>query len=231
MQNITSLIAQGKIDIALAELQKRASGTPTYDEVMLQTGRFNKLERNNRLGILSLDDFNRGINKVATAIINLERKVSVKAVSGIPQTSSGVSDIVDQLKLIKKKTRFGFSMDFKSNLGQLLDRFLIYEMEKRGNDLYDADETKIELLQQQYETFVEEYEREYRTKDKVKRAVIKEKLNELEIALTLENVKCLTSMLVAYNTKYAYLSEAIEHISESGLENYAYQLAEIIDAL
>ena len=231
MQNITNLIAQGKIDAALVELQKRATGTPSYAEVMLQTGRFNKLERNNRLGLLSNDDFNRGINKVASAIINLERKVSIKTVQIIPKGAPKVSAIVDQLKSIKKKTRFGFSMAFKSNLSQLLDQFLNYEMEKRRNELYDVDETKMELLKEQYETFVEEYKREYRTKNNVKRAALKEQLNALEVALTLENVKKLTSMLVAYHTKYAYLGEAVEHISESGLENFAYQLAEIIDAL
>ena len=231
MQNITNLIAKGKLDIALAELQKRSAGTPTYEEVMLQTGRFNKLERNNRMGIISFDDFNQGISQVAVAILDLEKKVAVKTVPGIPPQTIDIAAIIDQLKAIKKKTRFGFSSAFKSSLAQLLDQFLNYEMEKRRNDLYDADEKTKEQLNKQYEAFVARYNREFRTKDKTKRAALKEKLNELEAALTLENLKRLTAMLVAYHTQYAYLAEALECITQAELENFAYQLAEIIDGL
>ena len=132
---------------------------------------------------------------------------------------------------MKKKVRFGFSQELKNNLSGLLNDFLTYESTRRRNELFDIGEIEIEILNERYDSFLETHERELRTKQEVKVATLKRQLNELEQNLTVKATQTIIDNLIAFDLEYAEWKEAATSLNDSNVENFAYQLAEVIDAL
>ncbi len=72
VKNLKILISQGKIERVFNELEKLAIIEPSIqNEVILLKSRYNKLEHDRRLGLISLDEVTRYSNQITYSLLTL----------------------------------------------------------------------------------------------------------------------------------------------------------------
>lgn len=228
MNTIELLVQKGKLDKVFERLLQNENNRALRNQVLNLQSEWNENERSQRLGILTHSDYTTTSNRIRVAVIDLYSRTNMSSSSN---PTNGLSRKINALLQLNKKVRFGFSQELKSTLSGLLDDFLTYESKRRRNELFDIAEVEIEILNERYDTFLEAHERELRTKHAVKVAALKRQLNELEQNLTVEATQAIIDNLIALDVEYAEWKDAAASLNPSNVENFAYQLAEVIDGL
>lgn len=228
MNTIELLVQKGKLDKVFERLLQTARTRTLRDQVLNLQSEWNENEKSQRLGILTHRDYVISSNRIRAAVVDLSSHTNR---SSSCNSYDNYSSKITALQQLKKKVRFGFSQELKSNLSSLLNDFLTYESTRRRNELFDIREVEIEILNERYDDFLEAHERELRTKKAVKVAALKRQLNELEQNLTVKATQTIIDNLIAFDLEYAEWKEAATSLNDSNVENFAYQLAEVIDAL
>lgn len=235
MNTIERLIQQGKIDQAFSLLTSPSSSSTSRRTLISLQSEWNQNEHSRRLGIIDYGQYNKIANRIKMSLI----EINSGSQTGKPTTPSslvnmGPSDFstkINALQSLQKKVRFGFSLSLKANLNELLEEYLKYESQKRREELFDLNESEIEKLNERYDAFLEAHERELRTKQTIKVGKLKKQLNDLEQDLTISTIRSLIDNLIAFDIKYTHWQDIADSLNENNLENFAFQLAEIIDAL
>lgn len=233
MNGIQTRISSGEIleaiELMLAECNSESDKNTLYN-LMAQ---HHQNEKSNRLGLLSSQDYNRNRNRLSHSLLEISQDLGLmtSSVTVVTSVNKDYFSKVTVLQDLKKKVRFGFSKELKESLNELLNRFLTYEDQSRRDELFDIDEKLITKLNQDYASFIESHQRELRTKNAVKVAALKKQLNELEENLTVAGCQAIVDNLIALDIKHSSLKQSIRSLNESNIENFAYQLAEIIDNL
>jgi hypothetical protein len=70
-QTIRDLIAKDDLATAIARLRELLDNTPLLDEVLQQSGRFENIRKQIRLGVVSHDEANLAQNKIRAALLEL----------------------------------------------------------------------------------------------------------------------------------------------------------------
>lgn len=235
---VQQLISKGEIEKAIDLMLSNCNDDNLLEEINLQSQRFHTNERQNRQGLITLDQYLRIQNKIVFALqkINIPTTIAPPCYSNTSTSRSSSIDIlvttnIENLKTLKKKVRFGFSKELKNNLETVLNLFIDYQGEKIRDDLYDSNEEVITGLKSAYREFIKKHSLELRTKNKVKVSNIKELLKKLESDFSRENARVLVDALIGFNVKYTYLSDSFEKVTSVNLENFCCQLGEIVDGL
>lgn len=235
MNTIERLIQQGKIDQAFSLLASPSSSSTSRRTLINLQSEWNQNEHSRRLGIIDYGQYNKIANRIKMSLIEINSSAQIGKVLNSPNLVdidlSDFSSKINTLQSLQKKVRFGFSPALKANLNELLDSYLTYESQKRREELFDLNESELEKLNERYEAFLEAHERELRTKQATKIGALKRQLNGLEENLNISTVRSLIDNLIAFDIKYALWQDTAESLNESNLENFAFQLAEIIDRL
>lgn len=228
MNTIKLLIRKGKIDQVFERLLQNVATRTSRNKVLSLQSEWNENEKSRRLGILTHSNYTSTSNRIRMAVVDLCSHTNMS--SSYDPTNDYPGKITALLQL-KKKVRFGFSQELKSTLSELLDDFLTYESTRRRNELFDVGEVEIEVLNERYEAFLEAHDRELRTKHGLKVAALKRQLYDLEQHLTIEATQTIIDNLIALDVEYIEWKEAAASLNHSNVENFAYQLAEVIDGL
>ncbi len=228
MNTIELLVQKGKLDKVFERLLQTTSHRTLRNQVLNLQSEWNENERSMRLGILTHSEYTTTSNRIRVALVDLCGRTNLSSSSA---SSDDYSHKITALQQLKKKVRFGFSQELKGTLSGLLDDFLTYESTRRRNELFDIGEVEIEILNERYDDFLEAHERALRTKHAMKVAALKRQLNELEQNLTVDATLAIIDNLIALDVEYAEWKDAAASLNSSNVENFAYQLAEVIDAL
>jgi len=235
MNTIERLIQQGKIDQAFSLLTSPSSNSRSTRTLINLQSEWNQNEHSRRLGIIDYGQYNKVANRIKMSLIEINSPSQTEKATTPPSLvntdPSDFSSKINALQSLQKKVRFGFSPSLKAKLAELLEGYLTYESQKRREELFDLSESVIEKLNERYDAFLEAHERELRTKQAIKVGALKKQLNSLEQNLTIPTIRSLIDNLIAFDIKYAHWQDTANNINESTLENFAFQLAEIIDGL
>lgn len=230
--DIQNLIIQGRAMEVMEMLSKNASSSDENFLLNLQSQWYQN-ERSNRMGTIDHSTYNRIRNRINHSVLEMAEysNTTPKSNTSVVQNQTGVSSKINILKSLQPKVRFGFSKELKTNLGSLLDELLSYEASKRRDGLFDVDERIIEGLVVRFNQFVNDHQRELRVKNNVKIADLKQQLLKLEEDLTIAGLKSIVDNLIALDANYSRLKDSLRSVSEINKENFAIQVAEIIDNL
>lgn len=228
MNTIELLLQTGKLDKVFESLQECVVSRTMRNEVLSLQSEWRENEKSWRLGTITNSDYKTTANRIRVAVVDISSRTNM----GAPNNSSDdFSGKITTLQQLKKKVRFGFSQELTSTLSVLLDDFLTYESTKRRDELFDVEAVEIEQLNKRYAIFLEAHNRELSTKHAVKVAALKRQLNELEQNLTVEATQAIIDNLIALDVAYVEWKDAASSLNSSNVENFAYQLAEVIDGL
>lgn len=228
MNTVELLVQKGELEKVFESLLQTNSNRTLRNQALNLQSEWHENERSMRLGMLTHSDYTITANRIRVALVDLCGRTNMSSSSSSAEDYSSKITVLQQLK---KRVRFGFSQTLKSTLSRLLDDFLNYESTRRRNELFDIGEVEIEILNERYDAFIEAHNREIRTKHKVKVAALKRQLNELEQHLTVEAIQTVIDNLIALDLDFAKWKDAATSLNSSNMENFAHQLAEVIDGL
>ena len=71
------MIAKAELAKALESLRNLSSGAETENEVILLSGRLNSLEKENRSGVITRQDYDLSRNRITYSMLELVRRMEV----------------------------------------------------------------------------------------------------------------------------------------------------------
>jgi len=75
IDQIRTLISQNKIKAAITEMQQLLKGSPAFDEIILQSSRYNEVMKSIRMGTISHEISSVELRKIDYALIDMLREL------------------------------------------------------------------------------------------------------------------------------------------------------------
>lgn len=87
VEYVHQLIKQGKLKTALEALEKWAEGKDQdlHNTIIIQMARWNSLKRDERMGIMGKDEFQRNVNRIHYAVLSILEDVPTEATVEVPR--------------------------------------------------------------------------------------------------------------------------------------------------
>lgn len=149
--SISQLLTRGNIKAAINLLKDD-------EERISLLGRYNRLEKDNRLGILTQSEYSRGINQITHAVLSISSEGAEVNNSYLPKQSE--SSLLEVHKLHRRR-----HPAFAKTVMELINEFQQYNLFKSAKTAYDPSQRRFNLLKQKEQNILKksrEFELNYK---------------------------------------------------------------------